>query len=426
MNSREFGLYRRLLELATLIVLLTVWTGSAAAAAPPNDEITGATVITTLPFSESLDTRDATADPADGGCGGSDDLATVWYTFTPGTDMVVKVDTSGSSYSTGVNIFSGTPGNLSLINCLNTSVSFSAVAGTPYFFLVADCCDGDGVNGGDLVLTVDTVPPPANDDIADATVVTEVPFADGPINTSGATAAGDDPQDCFNNGSVWYTFTPTANILIEANTIGSDYDTTLGVYAGSPGSLSLIGCNDDFYGVQSAVRFDATANTTYFFMVGFCCGNGESGGGTLFFNIRELPAPMDITLVVASPGSFNPQSGTATISGTVMCNTEASFTNVFGTLRQRVGRDFITGSFSVPTPDPCSPPRVSWSATVSGDGVFAGGKVTAEVSTEACDEFSCDSDSVSTTIQLKGKGKQSKPTQSTQALSSGYNPKAGK
>jgi hypothetical protein len=57
-------------------------------------------------------------------------------------------------------------------------------------------------------------------------------------------------------------------------------DTTLGVYAGSPGSLSLIGCNDDFYDLQSAVRFEATANTTYYIMVGFCCGNGETGGGS--------------------------------------------------------------------------------------------------------------------------------------------------
>jgi hypothetical protein len=247
--------------------------------------------------------------------------------------------------------------------------------------------------------------PPSNDDIANAAVVTEVPFADGPIDTSEATAAGDDPQDCHNNGSNWYTFTPTADISIEVNTIGSDYDTTLGVYAGSPGSLSLIGCNDDHYDLQSAVRFNATADTTYFFMVGFCCGNGGTGGGMLFFNLQESPPPLDITLLINAQGSFNPQTGAATIGGTVMCNTETSFTEVSGTLRQRFGRQFITGGFSV-APDPCSPPRISWSATVIGDGVFVGGKATAEVSASACDEDGfCDTSSVSTTIQLKGKGK---------------------
>jgi hypothetical protein len=290
MNARNSGLCRRLLDLITVTVLLIVWTGAASAAPPSNDEITSATAITTLPFSDGLDTREATADPADGGCGGSDDLATVWYTFTPSADMVV--DTSGSSYSTGVNIFSGTPGDLTQNNCLFTSVTFSAAAGTPYFFMISACCEG--VNGGDLVLTVDTVPPPANDDIANSTIVARIPFADGLIDTGGATTAADDPEDCYNNRSVWYTFTPTANISIEANTIGSDYHTALGAYAGSPGSLSLIKCNDDR---PSAVRFEATANTTYFFMVGICTGSiiceEETGGGprTLFFNVREIPAP---------------------------------------------------------------------------------------------------------------------------------------
>jgi hypothetical protein len=163
-----------------------------------------------------------------------------------------------------------------------------------------------GVMAG-MIMTVGiaAAQPPTNDDIANATVVTELPFAVGPIDTGEATAAVDDPQDCYNNGSNWYTFTPTANISIEVNTIGSEYDTTLGVYTGSPDSLSLIGCNDDFYDFQSAVRFDATANTTYCVMVGFCCGNGETGGGTLFFNVVELPPPLDITLVVDSPGSVN-------------------------------------------------------------------------------------------------------------------------
>jgi hypothetical protein len=252
-----------------------------------------------------------------------------------------------------------------------------------------------------MTATIASAQPLANDDIANATIVTGVPFAVGPIDTSEATAAVDDPQDCFNNGSNWYTFTPTADISIEVNTIGSEYDTTLGVYAGSLGSLSLIGCNDDFYGLQSAVRFEAMANTTYYVMVGFCCGNGDTGGGTLFFNVQEIPPPVEITLVVASSGSFNAQSGAATIGGTVTCSTETSYTAVYGTLRQRNGRDFITGSFSG-TLEPCSPPSTSWSATVIGDGVFKGGKVTVDGFADACNAFSCDLDSVSTTIQLKG------------------------
>ena len=109
---------------------------------------------------------------------------------------------------------------------------------------------------------------------------------------------------------------------------------------------------------------------------------------------------MDITLAVNAQGSFD-QTGAATIGGTVTCNTVSSFTEVSGTLRQRVGRRFITGDFFVGT-DPCSPPSSSWSATVTGDGVFRGGQAMAEVFAFACDDFSCDEDSVTITIRLKG------------------------
>lgn len=241
--------------------------------------------------------------------------------------------------------------------------------------------------------------PPANDDITNATVVTGVPFADGPIDTTEATAAITDPQDCSNNGSNWYTFTPTVDVSIEANTIGSDYDTTIGVYSGSPGSLSLVKCNDDFYGLQSAGRFNATANTTYYFMAGFCCGNGGTGGGQLFFNVREIEPVLDIELGVDSPGSV--KNGVATVGGTVTCNVESAFTQVYGTLRQRAGRSFITGSFFADL-GPCSPPGISWSATVTGDRVFVGGNATIEATSSGCDFSDCDSDSVSTTIRLKG------------------------
>jgi hypothetical protein len=51
----------------------------------------------------------------------------------------------------------------------------------------------------------------ANDDIANATPITSLPFDDS-LNTTAATMAPDDP-DCFGNGpTVWYTFTPTEDV----------------------------------------------------------------------------------------------------------------------------------------------------------------------------------------------------------------------
>src|SRR5215216_4878856 len=86
--------------------------------------------------------------------------------------------------------------------------------------------------------------PPSNDDFASATVVTEpLPFTDT-VNTSEATTSSDDPE-CFGNGpTVWYEYTPSQDMLIEADTFGSDYDTTLSIYTRSPGSLTQIRCED--------------------------------------------------------------------------------------------------------------------------------------------------------------------------------------
>src|SRR5205823_8881895 len=109
-------------------------------------------------------------------------------------------------------------------------------------------------------------PPPPNDDFNNATVVPSIPFTISQDVTH-ATVAPDDPFCVTRNQTVWFAFTPSQNMRIEANTFGSNYDTTLSVYRGTRGALTPIGCNDDSNGtLQSRVRFDAVAGTTYFFM----------------------------------------------------------------------------------------------------------------------------------------------------------------
>ncbi len=134
--------------------------------------------------------------------------------------------------------------------------------------------------------------PPTNDDFDSATVIPGLPFT-GNLETTEATWATDDPMDCTSNGSVWYAFTPATDMRIEANTFGSDYDTVLSVYTGSRGSLTLVpgACNDDYDGLQSRVQFDAIGGTTYHFLIGFCCGHGENGGGNLVFSVQEVEVP---------------------------------------------------------------------------------------------------------------------------------------
>src|SRR5882724_9172156 len=50
---------------------------------------------------------------------------------------------------------------------------------------------------------------PANDEIANATVITALPFTDGPLTTTTtATTAPDDPSCAGNGHTVWYVVTP--------------------------------------------------------------------------------------------------------------------------------------------------------------------------------------------------------------------------
>jgi hypothetical protein len=143
-----------------------------------------------------------------------------------------------------------------------------------------------------------------NDDFDNAINISALPFSETQ-DTSTATSASDDPTTCFNNGSVWYQFTPPSDTTVAANTFGSDYDTTLAVFTGSRGTLELVpgGCNDDYTGLQSRVEFDATGGTTYYFMLGFCCGNGGTGGGNLIFSVEEVSPPSIEVAIDIKPGS---------------------------------------------------------------------------------------------------------------------------
>jgi PKD repeat protein len=157
---------------------------------------------------------------------------------------------------------------------------------------------------------------PSNDDFAGATTINSLPLSTTE-DTSQATWDPSDPSGCSSNGSVWFAFTPSSNMQIEAYTFGSDYDTVLSAWTGSQGSLNLVACNDDFNGPQSRITFQAAAGTTYYFMVAVCCGDGFNGGGNLQFTVAQIIPPgnddfADATTIGALPFSDTPDLRTAT------------------------------------------------------------------------------------------------------------------
>jgi FlaG/FlaF family flagellin (archaellin) len=103
---------------------------------PANDDFTSATLISSLPFSDAVDTRGATAAGDDPPCGSRKG---VWYTFTPHEDMRVVPSAAGSDYATTMSVHTGTRGALVEVACVSyphISPQIPVEGGTTYHFLV--------------------------------------------------------------------------------------------------------------------------------------------------------------------------------------------------------------------------------------------------------------------------------------------------
>ncbi len=238
---------------------------------------------------------------------------------------------------------------------------------------------------------------PVNDDFDNATAITALPFTES-FSTVDATGDPDDTGDCGIGGhTVWYQFTPTADIRININTVGSDYDTGIAVYTGTRDALNFITCNDDAFGVQSSVSFDAAAGETYRIMVG---GFGDASGNL----VLKVDVALQLVLTVESFGSVNPATGVATVRGTVTCSTQENV-SLEGGVTQQIGRLRTQGSFFTSVEcDGVTP----WEAQVFPEnGPFAGGRAAisafASFRDEAAGQFAADE--VNATVRLRGKGR---------------------
>jgi len=145
---------RRAAVAALVLATLVTSAGTALAVAPSNDVYGGRTVVGAIPFTDSMDTTGATTDSNDSNlnveCGAPATDASVWYEVTAVADGGLAADVSSSTYSAGVIVATGSPGNWSLVACGPGAVGWTATAGTTYAILgFDDQSDGAG-NGGTL------------------------------------------------------------------------------------------------------------------------------------------------------------------------------------------------------------------------------------------------------------------------------------
>jgi hypothetical protein len=249
------------------------------------------------------------------------------------------------------------------------------------------------VVGGCQVLSFDIFSPPdppANDDVANAVVISALDFTDT-RNTRGATTASDDPLSCSGGtkASVWYTFTLSEDTVVRLSTAGSSYDAVVDVFVSTAGELSPTGlCS------FGTLDFPASAGTTYYVMV-----STPSFGRDLVFSALSLGPAFLVTLRV-NTGAVDPRTGSATMRGTVTC-THPAGVEVSGQLRQKCHRRIIIGSFS--THISCKG-ETRWSAIARSDQ-WAFGRGYAEVlaSTAGCGPGNCDDDAVTAIKWLRRK-----------------------
>jgi len=139
---------------------------------------------------------------------------------------------------------------------------------------------------------------PANDDCADATLITSLPFADS-VDTTGATTEVLDPLvGCTGfpsalERSVWYRYVAAAPILLEVSTLGSDYDTVLVAHAGTCGALTPRFCNDephdDLVADTETSRMLATLGAGEEVLIEVVDRNSITPGRSLQLSVVETP-----------------------------------------------------------------------------------------------------------------------------------------
>ncbi len=148
-------------------------------------------------------------------------------------------------------------------------------------------------NVGYAATFVQNTDPLTHDDFSSVVNINAIPYA-GNTDTSEATVALDDPiLPCVSgqrNNTVWYRYTPTESGPLTVNTLGSEYDTVLGIWTGTRGALTSVGCNDDFGNTDatrySQVQWEAKKGQTYYIEV----ADYYLGGGQLILNV-SMAAP---------------------------------------------------------------------------------------------------------------------------------------
>jgi len=258
------------------------------AVSPPNDNFASSAVLTGATANTTGTNINATIEPGEPNIAGILGGKSVWWSWTAPFTGTTTINTFGSNFDTVLGVFTGSSftnlrpvaANDDANGTTQSQVTFDAVAGATYRIVV------DGLTGASGKVSLALIESPPNDNFARSAVLKGATVKTSGANFNATTESGEPNIVRIPGGhSVWWSWTAPFTGAATINTLGSNFDTTLGVLTGSSVSgLTAVAANDDANGtVQSQVRFNAVGGTTYRIWV-----DGAFGAtGTILLAISE-------------------------------------------------------------------------------------------------------------------------------------------
>jgi hypothetical protein len=274
-----------------------------------NDNFANRSFLSGLPVSTTGSNIGNTGEANEPGQSGV--INSAWWSWTAPSTGTVTFDTLGSNFDTYLSLFTGWDlPNLSLIEADDDGAGYPAsqitqtvTAGQTYQIAV----DGWSSNTGDITLNI-TAPAPANDNFANA-IALAGDYANSTGSNHGATEEVGEPAQNGQINSAWWSWTPASSGFFQVDTEGSDFDTWLSVFTGSPvDNLSLVAQDDDSgQGLTSLYNLNATAGETYQIAVD---GYSNYTLGSINLNIAPIAPPNDnFVNAIALAGDYANDTG---------------------------------------------------------------------------------------------------------------------
>lgn len=321
---------------ATALIASLALAAPAAAAAPTNDEITGAIEITGVPFSHTQAVNEATVGVDDPGCPSG--YRTVWYRFSPTETTAVDVNTAGSNFAALIGVYAGPATSLD-VGC-GHSLRLTLTAGQTYYFVVSSESEGERAS---LTFNLELPPAPPSIDVRkNARKIMRLPYATT-VDTRETTIDAGEPSCAGATKTVWFSYSSRRDRKLRATTNRSDYDTALAIYVNRRATLSQLHCADNTGdSLLARQRFAVEAGRVYFFQVGAVDGRG----GRLRFNLEEPPPILRGHARLMRSGDVNLVTGIARVAFAVRCTRSDARMSISGSMRQRFHhRRVVWGTF---------------------------------------------------------------------------------